>query len=404
MSRKSSLAGGAKCRRPAVFHGRQRVLAGLELVDLSKTFRDFEAVKSVSLTVEDGEFAVFVGPSGCGKSTLLRLIAGLDPVTSGRIALGGLDVTKHPAGQRGVAMVFQSYALYPHMSVFDNIAFPLQMERRSKDEIRVEVQKAAETVRLATRLDDRPAKLSGGQRQRVAIARAIVRKPLAFLMDEPLSNLDAALRAEMRTELTSLHRRLGTTMIYVTHDQLEAMTMADKIVVLNEGRVEQIGRPMDLYHSPANRFVAGFIGSPPMNMLPVTVIGSADGETGLEGKDIGRISLPSTGTALKPGATMTLGIRPEAVLVHPPQDEPGLALKVTPYAVERLGLHTIAHTRLDALSMICLFSGDPAIGEGETLEIWLPYSQLRLFDGDGLARTPPTAPRRASATKIETAG
>ncbi len=234
---------------------------------VSKRFGDVEVIPPLDLTIEDGEFAVFVGPSGCGKSTLLRLIAGLEDVSGGNIAIDGSDATMVPPAKRGLAMVFQSYALYPHMSVRKNIAFPLKMAKMDQAEIDRRVANAASVLNLADYIDRRPGQLSGGQRQRVAIGRAIVREPAAFLFDEPLSNLDAALRVGMRLEISELHERLKTTMVYVTHDQVEAMTMADKIVVLRAGNIEQVGSPLELYHTPRNVFVAGFIGSPKMNLI-----------------------------------------------------------------------------------------------------------------------------------------
>ncbi len=236
------------------------------LRNIRKSFGAVEVIKGIDLTIEAGEFCVFVGPSGCGKSTLLRIISGLEDTTSGTIDIGGRDVTDAEPSARGIAMVFQSYALYPHLSVRDNIGFGLSLAKLPKDTIRQKVEAAAEALQLTPLLDRKPKALSGGQRQRVAIGRAIVRDPKVFLFDEPLSNLDAALRAQMRIELSDLHRKLGATMIYVTHDQVEAMTMADKIVVLNAGRIEQVGSPMDLYNAPVSPFVAGFIGSPKMNL------------------------------------------------------------------------------------------------------------------------------------------
>ena len=244
----------------------------IRLNEVSKSFGDVEVIRPLDLEISDGEFVVFVGPSGCGKSTLLRLIAGLEDVTSGRIEIDGADATAVPPAKRRLAMVFQSYALYPHMSVRKNIAFPLRMAGLSRDEQMRKVEEAARVLNLTEYLDRRPRQLSGGQRQRVAIGRAIVRDPTAFLFDEPLSNLDAALRVNMRLEISELHQSLETTMVYVTHDQVEAMTMAEKIVVLQEGVIEQVGSPMELYSAPRNRFVAGFIGSPTMNF--------ANGENG----------------------------------------------------------------------------------------------------------------------------
>ncbi|MFT4183974.1 MAG: sn-glycerol-3-phosphate ABC transporter ATP-binding protein UgpC [Rhizobium sp.] len=241
-------------------------MAELTLKQVRKNFGALEVIKGIDLDVRSGEFVVFVGPSGCGKSTLLRIIAGLEETTSGTLAIGGRNVTHAEPSERGIAMVFQSYALYPHMTVAENIVFGLSLARRPKTEIEAKVRAAAETLQLTHLLDRKPKALSGGQRQRVAIGRAIVRDPEVFLFDEPLSNLDASLRAQMRLEIGELHARLKTTMVYVTHDQVEAMTMADKIVVLNSGRIEQVGSPMELYRNPATPFVAGFIGSPRMNL------------------------------------------------------------------------------------------------------------------------------------------
>ena len=239
----------------------------ISLENVSKSFGAQAVIPGIDLEIDDGEFVVFVGPSGSGKSTLLRLIAGLEDASSGRILIDGADMTRTPPAQRRLSMVFQSYALYPHMSVYGNIAFPLKMSGETKDAIDTKVRAAAATLNLTDYLGRKPRQLSGGQRQRVAIGRAIVRQPTAFLFDEPLSNLDAALRVNMRLEISELHQALKTTMVYVTHDQVEAMTMADKIVVLNHGRIEQTGSPLDLYRSPANQFVAGFIGSPRMNFI-----------------------------------------------------------------------------------------------------------------------------------------
>jgi ABC-type sugar transport system ATPase subunit len=241
-------------------------MTSVVLKDIRKSFGSLEVIKGIDLTVEKGEFCVFVGPSGCGKSTLLRMIAGLETSTLGEIIIEGEDVTHAEPSKRGIAMVFQSYALYPHLTVRENIGFGLSLAGRPKSEIAEKVEKTAESLQLTHLLDRKPKALSGGQRQRVAIGRAIIRNPKVFLFDEPLSNLDAALRSQMRMELTDLHAKLGATMIYVTHDQVEAMTMADKIVVLNAGRIEQVGSPMDLYNNPVSPFVAGFIGSPKMNL------------------------------------------------------------------------------------------------------------------------------------------
>src|SRR5215217_8050067 len=246
-------------------------MAGLELKNIQKTYGKVEVIKGVNLTVENGEFVVFVGPSGCGKSTLLRMIAGLEDITAGELYIGDKLCNAVEPRDRSIAMVFQSYALYPHMTVYDNVGFGLKLARTPKDIRDQKIREAARSLKMEHLLDRKPGQLSGGQRQRVAIGRAIIRQPEVFLFDEPLSNLDAALRVDMRMELSKLHTDLGATMIYVTHDQVEAMTMADKIVVLNFGEVQQVGTPMELYNSPANLFVAGFIGAPKMNLLPVTV-------------------------------------------------------------------------------------------------------------------------------------
>src|SRR5215472_14154675 len=252
-------------------------MAYLELTRIDKHYDSFHALKNINLEVEKEEFVVFVGPSGCGKSTLLRSICGLETVSSGRIVLDGRDITDIHPSKRNVAMVFQNYALFPHLSVFDNIAFGLQLQGLSKQDIRKRVERAATLLHLEKMLDRRPKQLSGGQRQRVAIGRCIVKQPKLFLFDEPLSNLDAKLRVRMRVELLNLHYETQNTAIYVTHDQVEAMTMADRIVILNAGNIEQVGTPLDLYERPANQFVAGFIGSPQMNFLPVTVQSQQDG-------------------------------------------------------------------------------------------------------------------------------
>src|SRR3954471_4680851 len=282
-------------------------MAELKLNGIKKAYGAATIIHDVDLAVRDGEFVVFVGPSGCGKSTLLRIIAGLEQVSGGEILIDGQDVTNVPASDRGLAMVFQSYALYPHMSVYKNMAFALENMGLGRSEVDKRVRRAADMLQLTAYLDRKPRALSGGQRQRVAIGRAIVRDPKIFLFDEPLSNLDAELRVATRKELAALHAEIGGTMIYVTHDQVEAMTLADRIVVLRAGRIEQVGTPLEVYNHPANLFVAGFIGSPRMNLLPARV--HASGQLVL-GNDARPISVPSTGTAAT-GSTVTLGSRPE---------------------------------------------------------------------------------------------
>jgi multiple sugar transport system ATP-binding protein len=326
-------------------------MGSITLKQVSKSFGSAEVIHAIDLEVEDGEFVVFVGPSGCGKSTLLRLIAGLEDVTTGRIAIDGKDVENIAPAQRGLAMVFQSYALYPHMSVRANIAFPLKMAGMDKTDIMRKVEDAARVLNLTDYLDRKPRELSGGQRQRVAIGRAIVRQPLAFLFDEPLSNLDAALRVNMRLEISELHQQLGTTMIYVTHDQTEAMTMADKIVVLNRGKIEQIGSPLELYRKPRNLFVAGFIGSPKMNLLQ--------------------------GEIAERNGARTLGIRPEHVQLSTMAGD--WAAKVN--IVEHLGSDTLLHVNAEKLGNLTVRgSGEFDAKPGATIYLTLNQEHLHRFD------------------------
>jgi ABC-type sugar transport system ATPase subunit len=321
-------------------------MTSVELVNLQKTFGSTNVVRGVDLAIEPGEFVAFVGPSGCGKSTLLRMIAGLETVSDGSIRIDGTDVTRLDPARRGIAMVFQSYALYPHMTVEQNIGFGLEMAGLSADERRLKVQAAAETLHLGELLERKPAQLSGGQRQRVAIGRAIVRNPKVFLFDEPLSNLDAELRVHMRLELARLHARLGATMIYVTHDQVEAMTLASRIVVLRNGRIEQAGTPLDLYGNPDNTFVAGFIGSPRINLLPAHVVSTGGNSVVVDVPSIGVSSLPlklrqSGGVA---GGTVQVGIRPGSFR---PAGATPLAASFAVDVVEHLGGVSYVHGRLD---------------------------------------------------------
>ncbi|ODT83254.1 MAG: ABC transporter ATP-binding protein [Pelagibacterium sp. SCN 64-44] len=356
-------------------------MSQLSLKRLEKSFNEARIIKGIDLEVDEGEFVVFVGPSGCGKSTLLRMIAGLEDVSAGEIEIGGRVVNDLPPVQRGIAMVFQSYALYPHMTVYENIAFPLRVEKLPQAEVDNRVQAAARVLQLESRLQHRPGQLSGGQRQRVAIGRAIVRQPKIFLFDEPLSNLDAALRSEMRIELMELHKRLGSTMIYVTHDQVEAMTMADKIVVLDAGTISQIGSPLELYHKPDNLFVAGFIGSPKMNFIAGTVT-AADGATAtIDLGALGTIALPRQSTAIA-GQSVTVGIRPE----HLQLDGGAVRFSITPRIVEHLGIHTVVYADLPAgENFIALFEGDPDVPEGEPLQVGFSLDQVHLFDSGGFA-------------------
>ncbi len=328
----------------------------IQLKSVTKSFGDVEVIPPLDLTIEDGEFTVFVGPSGCGKSTLLRLIAGLEDITSGSIDIDGADATDVPPAKRGLAMVFQSYALYPHMSVRKNIAFPLRMAKLDQAEIDKRVEGAASVLNLSDYLDRRPGQLSGGQRQRVAIGRAIVREPAAFLFDEPLSNLDAALRVGMRLEISELHERLATTMIYVTHDQVEAMTMADKIVVLQAGVIEQVGSPLELYRTPRNLFVAGFIGSPKMNFI--------------EGPE-----------ATKHGA-QTIGIRPEHIAVSETEGEWSGIVSVS----EHLGSDTFFHVHETGLAETITVRADGEVGfrHGDRIHLTPRADVIHRFDAKGL--------------------
>ena len=358
----------------------------LSLKNVVKTFGDFEVVKGVSLDVHEGEFVVFVGPSGCGKSTLLRMVAGLEHTTAGDIVIDGKRVNDLAPVKRGIAMVFQSYALYPHMSVYENIAFPLRVERAPESEIRAKVEAAAAILHLESHLHQKPGNLSGGQRQRVAIGRAIVRQPEIFLFDEPLSNLDAALRADMRIELTRLHKQLGATMVYVTHDQVEAMTMADRIVVLNGGYIAQVGAPLALYHKPENTFVAGFIGNPRMNFLPVTVLStSEDGITvDLQGQPLTiGVGVPAEKRSALIGTNITLGIRPE----HISLDGGNAAMTVTPAVVEHLGQQTIGYATLPGRDEHFCFvlTGTRFIEDDAPVTVSFATTDCHVFDADGQA-------------------
>ncbi|MES0881154.1 ABC transporter ATP-binding protein [Roseibium sp. SCP14] len=346
-------------------------MGAIQLNRVEKWFGNLQVIKGIDLDIKDGEFVIFVGPSGCGKSTLLRLISGLEETSRGTIEIDDKDVTALPPSGRGLSMVFQSYALYPHMSVRENVGFGLKTAGVPKDEIERKVNAAADVLKLDEYLDRRPKALSGGQRQRVAIGRAIVREPGAFLFDEPLSNLDAALRVEMRFEVARLHKSLGTTMIYVTHDQVEAMTLADKIVVLQSGRIEQVGSPRELYERPDNLFVAQFIGSPKMNVLPCSVEG---GQFSLKGHGGGRY--PHAGLQHKP---VKLGIRPEHIhVVGSAEGHCAGTVEVAEY----LGADTFLYVALDGLDTILVrINGSETIDEGTRIGLKFDESRMHFFDG-----------------------
>jgi multiple sugar transport system ATP-binding protein len=355
-------------------------MADVSLRGVKKQFGALSVIKGVDLDVKDGEFCVFVGPSGCGKSTLLRMIAGLEEITEGSLAIGGQDMTSIGPSERGVAMVFQSYALYPHMTVEENIGFGLKMTGQSKALIAERTAVAAKMLQLEPLLQRKPGQLSGGQRQRVAIGRAIVRNPEVFLFDEPLSNLDAALRVQMRTELSKLHQDLKATMIYVTHDQVEAMTMADKIVVLSAGQIEQVGSPLELYHRPNNLFVAGFIGSPKMNFLKVQAL-TADGAAlvRLPGADI---SIPTHGASV-PAGELTFGLRPEHIDATGKGD---VVIEATVKLAEYLGSETLFFVTLaDGSELSVKADGLASEKPGQTLRLGINAKACHLFDKDGKA-------------------
>ncbi len=364
-------------------------MATLELQNITKSFGAAHVLHGINLAIQDKEFVVFVGPSGCGKSTLLRIVAGLEEATSGSIRIDGSDVSAAAPVDRGIAMVFQSYALYPHLSVFENLAFPLRVARLPEAQVKAKVDKAAEILQLTDKLTLKPGQLSGGQRQRVAIGRAIVRAPKVFLFDEPLSNLDAALRGDMRVELSQLHRDLAATMIYVTHDQIEAMTMADRIVVLNKGRIEQFGTPMELYHHPATKFVATFIGQPNMNLLAATVIGTTGGLT-VEFTTGHKMTLPVDPAGAMTGDKVDVGIRPENATL-------GAGLPVTVRVLERLGGIAITYGNLPDGARFCAsLPGDVQISEGQSISIAVNPADCHVFAADGRVMRRQQAPALAA--------
>ncbi len=354
-------------------------MADVALERVSKSFGAVQIIKGVDLEIDSHEFVVMVGPSGCGKSTLLRIIAGLEDVSDGTIRIEGRDVTGLEPIERGIAMVFQSYALYPHMTVAENMTFGLRVTRVPRGEIETRLREAARLLQLEPYLDRRPAQLSGGQRQRVAIGRAIVRDPKVFLFDEPLSNLDAELRVHMRLELARLHARLGATMIYVTHDQVEAMTLADKIVVLNGGNVEQVGPPLELFDDPDNLFVAGFIGSPKMNFLPARAPDAGGNAVEIGGGEDVRIDVPSLRTTLRPGQEVTLGIRPQHLRI-----EAEGQLRLLPDVVEQLGDVSYLHgSTPGGLELVAQVTDRLASMPKAELRLAFDPRRIFLFGADG---------------------
>ncbi len=374
-------------------------MADVQLRGVAKSYGDVAVLRDVNLEIADGEFVVFVGPSGCGKSTLLRMIAGLEEITAGELTIGGIKMNEVPPAERGIAMVFQSYALYPHMTLYDNMAFGLKLARVPKAEIDAAVQHAAKILHIEHLLDRKPKALSGGQRQRVAIGRAIVRKPKVFLFDEPLSNLDAALRVRMRYEFAKLHEQLKTTMVYVTHDQVEAMTLADRIVVLSAGKVEQVGAPLELYEYPVNQFVAGFIGSPKMNFIEGTIAEATAASATVQLKSGALIRVEVDASAARVGDKVTLGVRPE----HFKPASDGNSIEATVTFVEELGSTTHAYLAYPGVeeALTCELHGQSGIESGQQLRLGIAPDCCHLFAADGTAfrrhyRLPTQAQRRVA--------
>lgn len=367
-------------------------MTDVRLANVCKSYGNVHISKNVNLDIKNGEFVVFVGPSGCGKSTLLRMIAGLDEITSGDLFIGDKKMNDVPPANRNIGMVFQSYALYPHLTIAENMSFGLKLAGTKKEEIEQRVNQVAEILQLAHLLTRKPKELSGGQRQRVAIGRTLVSQPEVFLLDEPLSNLDAALRVQMRVEISKLHKKLNRTMIYVTHDQVEAMTLADKIVVLQansdniESNVAQVGRPLELYHYPANRFVAGFIGSPKMNFLPVRVLEVKEDAVKIEMLDADHVSfwIPVEGRGLNVGDNVSLGIRPEHLL---PCEHSEICIKGTVKVVEQLGHETQVYLELPAIKQNIVYRQNDIVlvKEGDEMAIGINPNRCHLFREDGSA-------------------
>jgi multiple sugar transport system ATP-binding protein len=372
-------------------------MASVELIGISKSFGAVEAVRDVTLKIADREFVVLLGPSGCGKSTLLRMIAGLEEISAGELRIGGRRMNEVPAADRGIAMVFQSYALYPHMSVAENMGFGLRMAGMHRAAVAEKVRRAAEVLQIGDLLGRKPRALSGGQRQRVALGRAITRNPDVFLFDEPLSSLDAGLRVQMRLEIARLHRELSATMIYVTHDQVEAMTLADRIVVLDKGRIEQHGNPLELYDHPANLFVAGFLGQPKINLL--TGSAEADGQgTRLRIGPECAVPLPAQLAQALPAGEVTLGLRPDAVRITPRGTASGLPGQIE--MVEMLGSETVIHARLDGYGQLLTATvpGKAGLVREQPCEVAFEPDRLLAFDARGQRidwRLRPTSGRAA---------
>lgn len=365
-------------------------MASVCLRGIKKQYDSNSVIKGIDLSIEDGEFVVFVGPSGCGKSTLLRIIAGLEDISEGTLEIGGRVSNDIEPARRGIAMVFQSYALYPHMSVFENMGFALKLAKVPKAEIKERVERAAEILQIGHLLDRKPKALSGGQRQRVAIGRAIVRKPEVFLFDEPLSNLDAALRGQTRVELARLHRELKSTMIYVTHDQVEAMTLGQKIVVLNGGRIEQVGTPFDLYERPANRFVAGFLGSPRMNFFEGTLAGQGERSASVQLAGGARVQVAADAGRVAPGSKVTLGVRPEHLQMGRPGAGEG-GIKASVALVEYLGDVTLVYFHVDGVDEMVAVKCDADTAPpspGSRVELVFPATRAFLFDEAGQVFAP----------------
>ncbi|MGY4876273.1 ABC transporter ATP-binding protein [Vreelandella aquamarina] len=364
-------------------------MASVTLEKINKVFGRDHIIKDVDLNIGNGEFVVFVGPSGCGKSTLLRLIAGLESITDGELKIGGDVVNDLPPRERGVGMVFQSYALYPHMTVYENMAFGLKLAKQDAETVDERVMSTARILQLEELLHRKPKALSGGQRQRVAMGRAMAREPRILLFDEPLSNLDASLRVQMRNEIARLHNRLGSTMIYVTHDQVEAMTLADKIVVLKGGHIEQVGSPHELYQRPATKFVAGFIGSPTMNFIPATLLNGSSGGCQVKASGLGEISLPQAADAYPQGSSLTLGVRPEHLRLEAPTGDNCFDI----VNVEYLGNEVYVYLEpKDGDTLLIHRSEAPSQWkEGQQVALMPDVEHVHLFDESGAALALPEA-------------